>query len=63
MFHGICFEVKVLKTFRVSSDRHIKHANLSSGGRFQKLKEQESRTYALSVGFKIKPLRKSVFLC
>ena len=55
---------KVLKTFKIFTDCHVKHADLSNGRLFLKsLVPLFSRTYALSVRFKMKPLRKSVFKC
>ena len=63
----ICFKVivlKILKTFKISTDCHIKLPDLSNGELFWKsLVPFLGRTYALSVGFKMKPLRKSVFQC
>ena len=40
-----------------------KHADLSNGGLLLKSLVPFFRTYTLSVGFKMKPLRKSIFLC
>ena len=55
----ICFKVKVLKTFKISADCHITY--LSNRGLFWKsLVPIFKRTYALSVVFKMKPLRKSI---
>ena len=34
VFQKICFKIKVLKTFKISTDFHIKHVNLSNGGLF-----------------------------
>ena len=60
VFKKICFKVKVLKMFKISSDCHIKTC------RSPKRRESRvpffRRTYALSVGFKMKLLRK-VFSC
>ena len=55
-FQKICFKVKVLKTFKIFSDCHIKkHADLSNGGLFGKsLAPFLRKTYALSVGFNMK---------
>ena len=48
--------------FKISTDCHKKHTDLSNGGLFGKSLVPVFRTtYALSVGFKMKPLRKSVF--
>ena len=61
-FQKICFQV--LKTFKISTDSHIKDANLLNGGQFWKsLVPVFRRTYAFSVGFRMKPLKKSVFKC
>ena len=64
VFEKICFKVKVLKTFKIFTDctHKSKHADLSNGVLFWKsLVSFFRRTYTLSVGFKMKPLRKSVF--
>ena len=64
VFQKICFKVEVMKTFKFSTDCHIKHADLPNGGLFLKsLALFFRRIYALSVSFKMKPLRKIVFLC
>ena len=34
VFQKICFKIKVLKTFKISTDFHRKHVNLSNGGLF-----------------------------
>ena len=63
-YQKICFKVKVLEMFKTSTDCHIKHADLPNGGLFLKsLVPFFRRTHALSVDFKMKPLRKSVFQC
>ena len=50
---------KVLKTFIISSNCHIKRVDLLNGELFWKfLVPFFRRTYVLSVGFKLKPLRK-----
>ena len=57
VFEKICFKDEVLKTFEIFTDCHIKHADLSNGGLFWKsLVPAFRRTYALSVGFKMKTL-------
>ena len=62
VFQKICFKVKVLKMFKISTDCHIKHIDLPNRGLFLKsLVPFFRRTYALFVGFKMKPL--SVFQC
>ena len=64
VFEKICFKVKVLKTFETFTDCHIKTCRSLNGGLFWKsLVPYFRRTYALSVGFKMKTLRKSVFEC
>ena len=64
VFQKNCFKVKVLKTFRISSDFHIKTCQSLKRRAILKIPSTVFiRTYALSVGFKMKPLRKSVFLC
>ena len=61
VFQKICF--KVLKTFKVSTDFHIKTCLLSNGGLFWKsLVPFFRRTCTLSVGFK-KNLYKKAFSC
>ena len=61
VFQKICFKVKVLKTFKVSTDCHIKSANLLNGGSFWKsIVRFFRRAYVLSIDFKVRPLRKSV---
>ena len=63
-FQKVCFKVKVLKPFIISSDCHKKHVHLSNGALFLKsLVPFSRRTYALSVGFKMKPLSKKAFSC
>ena len=57
VFQNICFKVLALKRFN-------KNVDLSSGGLIYKSLGQFFRTiYALSVGFKVKAARQSVFLC
>ena len=61
-FEKGCFKVKVLKTFKFPLIVTWKHANLSNQGLFWKsLVLFFRRFYALTVVFKIQPLRKSVF--
>ena len=64
VFQKICLKVSVLKTFKTSSNCHLKtcqflkrRANLKIPNTFFK------RTYALLVAFEMKFLRKCVFLC
>ena len=62
VFQKICFKVKVLKTFKIFTDCHIKACRLSNGGLFWKSLVPFFRTtYAFSVGFKVKSLRKGSF--
>ena len=64
VFQKICFRVKVLKKFKVSTDFHKKNMPTLKWRLFWKsLVLFFRRTYALSVGFKMKPLRKSIFQC
>ena len=60
VFQKICFNAKVLNTLKISADCHIKHADLSNEGLFLKsLVTFFRRTYDLSVGLKMKPLKKT----
>ena len=62
LFRKICFKVKVLNTFKIFRDCHIKTCRSLKRRAFLKiLVPIFKRNYALSVGFKMKPLRKSVF--
>ena len=64
VFQKICFKVKVLKAFKIFSDCHIKTCRSLQRRAFWKSPVTLfRRTYILSVGFKIKPLRRSVFQC
>ena len=64
VFQKMCFKVKVLKTFKISTDCHIKNVDLSNEGPFWKaLVSFFIRTYALSVVFKMKPRRNTAFRC
>ena len=49
--------------FKTFTDCHIKQPDLSYGGLFWKSLTWFFRAYAVSVGFQMKPLRKSVFKC
>ena len=65
VFQKISFKVKLLKTFKFSTDCHIKTCrSLISNGRllWKSLVPLFKRTCALSVGFK-KTSKKSVFQC
>ena len=54
IFQKICFKVKVSKTFKISSDCHIKHIDLSNGRLFRKsLVPFFRRTYTVSNGFEV----------
>ena len=59
VFQKFCFKVKVQKSFKISSDSD----NFTNGGRFGKsLVLFFRKIFALSFKFKMKPLRKIVFL-
>ena len=61
IFKKICFKVKVLKAFKISTDCHIKTCrSLNKGLYWKSLVPFFRRTYALSGVFKMKPLRKGV---
>ena len=60
IFQKIYFKVKVLKSFKIFSDCHIKACRSL---KWRALVPFFRRTDALSFGFKMKPLRKSFFLC
>ena len=58
----ICFKVKVLKTSEISSDCHIKTCRSLKRRVIMKIPSNVfRRTYALFVGFIMKPLRQSIF--
>ena len=62
VFQKSCFKVKVLKTFETFTDCRIKTRQSLKRGAILKIPSTVfRRTYALSVGFTIKALRKSVF--
>ena len=64
VFEKIGFKVEVLKTFKISSDCHIKTCGPLKRRAILKVPTTVfRRAYVLSVGFKIKPLRKSAFQC
>ena len=64
VFQKISFKTKVLKRFEVSTDCHIKTSRLWNRGLFwNSLVPFFRRTYALSVGLNMKPLRKTIFQC
>ena len=59
-FPKICFQIKVLKTFKVSTDCHIKtYRSLKQRASLEHLATFFSRSNALYVGFKMKPLRQN----
>ena len=66
VFQKICFKVKLLKTFKIFTDCH---RNLNFSQKFilkiprTFFQQKQVLLLALSVGFKIKPLGKSVFQC
>ena len=63
VFQKTCFKIKVLKTFKTFSDCHIKTCRSLPQTAISKFTcTTFRRTYALSVGFKMKPLRENVFL-
>ena len=61
VFQEICFKSKVLKMFKISSDFHIKTCWSLKRRDVSKIPITLFRTYALSVGSKIKHLRKKCF--
>ena len=61
VFQKICFKVKVLTLFRISTDCHIKTWRSYKRRAILKIPSTVfRRIYVLSVGFKIKPLRKTI---
>ena len=68
-FQKICFKVQVLKPFKISTDFHIKTCWSLKRRAILKIpstvieKNLCSLFNTRSVGFKMKPLRKSVFQC
>ena len=63
VFQKIYLKVKALKSFKISSDCHIKTYQTLKWRLFQKsLVHFFRRAYGLSDGFKMKPLSKSIFL-
>ena len=64
VFYKICLNVKVLKTFKIFTDCHIKTCRCLKWRAFRKsLVPLFRRTYSLSVGFSMKPLRKIACQC
>ena len=64
VFQKICFRVKVLKSFQIFSDCHIKTCRSLKWRAILKIPVLFFRIiYGLSASFKMKPLRKSVFQC
>ena len=64
VFQEICFKDKILKTFKISADCRIKTCrSLKRRAILKILSNVFRRAYALSIGFKIKPLTKSNFEC
>ena len=67
VFQKICFKVKVIKTFKISTDYHWKTCRSLKRKAitvfWTSLVPFFRRTYGLSLGFKMKPLRKNVLLC
>ena len=63
VFQKIYCKVKVQKSFEIFSDCHIKACQSLKWRAILKIPSTIfRRTYALSVSFKMKPLRKSIFL-
>ena len=64
VFQKIYFRVKVLKTFKIPIDCHINTCLSLKMRAIRKISSTVFRqTFALSVGFKMKPLQKSIFQC
>ena len=64
VFQKTCFEVRVLKTFKVSKDCHIKTCrSLKRRAFWKSLAPFFRRIYTFSVGFKMKPPIKNLFQC
>ena len=64
VFQKICFKVEVLKTLETFTDCHIRTCRSLERRAILKIPSIVfRRIYALSVGFKTKTLRKSVFEC
>ena len=64
VFQKICFKAKVLKKFETFTDCHIKTCRSLKRRAILKIPSTVfRRTYALPVGFKMKTLRNSVFVC
>ena len=62
VFQKICFKVKILKSCKISSDCYIKTCRSHKRRAILKIPSTVSRrTYALYVGFKMKPIRKERF--
>ena len=59
VFQKTCFKVQVLKMLKISSDCHTKTWLFFKWGTILKIPRG---TKGLSVGFKIKPLRESLFM-
>ena len=58
VFQKICFKIKALKTFEISSDCHIKtHRTLKRRAILKTASTFLGKTYALSVDSKTKPLK------
>ena len=64
VFQKNCFKVEVLKRFKISNDCHIKTCrSLKRRAILKNPSTTIRRTHALSLGFKMKSLTKSVFMC
>ena len=65
VFQKVFFKVKVLKTFKTSTDCHIRTCRSLKSRFILKIPSTVffRRTYTLSVGFKMEPMNKSDFQC
>ena len=64
VFQRIYFKVKEMKTFKISTNYHIRTCRSLKRRAIGKIPSTVfRRTYVVSVGLKMKPLRKRVFQC
>ena len=61
VFQKICFKVEVLKTFKASTNFHVKTCPSLKRRAILKIPSTVFRTYALSVGVKMKNLKRKRF--
>ena len=62
IFQKICFKVEVFKTFKISTDCHINTRRTLKRKATLKIPSTVfRRTYALSIGYKMKPQKKKRF--